>query len=64
MALGAGAQGGFDKTVRVWSMENPEREARLCLAEHQLNVADLCWAGDSSRILTGSFDQTVKEWDM
>ena len=36
----------------------------LCLSEHQLNVTDVEWSADSQRIISGSFDQTVKEWDL
>ena len=56
------ASGSFDKTVRIWGLEN--QQELHCCAEHQLNVTDVSWSGDSKRLVSGSFDQTAKEWDM
>jgi COMPASS component SWD3 len=33
------------------------------MQEHQLNVTDVAWSTDSLRLLSGGFDQAVKEWD-
>ncbi len=35
-----------------------------CLAEHQLNVSDLAWAGDSTELLSAGFDSVAKLWDV
>lgn len=29
-----------------------------------MNISDLCWTNDSSSVLSASYDQTVKTWDI
>jgi WD40 repeat protein len=35
-----------------------------CFSEHELNVTDVSWSNDSLELLSGSFDKTVKLWDI
>jgi COMPASS component SWD3 len=56
------ASGSFDKTVRVYDLTS--QQEILCFAEHQLNVSDLAWTSDSSELLSGAYDHTVKLWDI
>ncbi|KAL6074290.1 WD domain G-beta repeat [Balamuthia mandrillaris] len=55
------ASGSFDKTVRLWDLSTQKEVA--CLAEHELNVSDVCWSNDSTQLLSGSFDHSIKLWD-
>ena len=34
------------------------------MIKHTMNVTDICWSNDSSKLLSGSFDQTCKLWDI
>jgi len=34
------------------------------LVEHELNVADVCWSSKSDELLSGSYDKSVKLWDV
>eukprot|EP00736_Rhodelphis_marinus_P013453 Rmarinus@m.16460 len=57
------ASGGFDKTIRIWSIEKQKSETSV-LSEHTLNIGDLCWSHDSTQLLSGAFDHTLKLWDV
>ena len=34
------------------------------MIKHTMNVTDLCWSNDSIKLISGSFDQTCKLWDI
>lgn len=36
----------------------------MCLKAHTLNVSDLAWTTDSATLLSGSYDETCKTWDI
>lgn len=36
----------------------------MCLKGHTLNLSDLAWTPDSTRLLTGGYDETCKTWDL
>ena len=58
------ASGGFDKTIRVWDpFAVPNKELQI-MSRHSLNISDIDWSLDSTEILSGSYDQTAKIWDM
>eukprot|EP01027_Heterolobosea_sp_BB2_P018550 GEZU01026111.1.p1 GENE.GEZU01026111.1~~GEZU01026111.1.p1 ORF type:complete len:579 (-),score=149.98 GEZU01026111.1:8-1744(-) len=41
-----------------------ERKAQYCFRDHVLSVACVSWANNSESILSGSFDHTIKLWDI
>ncbi|KAL3906454.1 MAG: hypothetical protein SGPRY_010540, partial [Prymnesium sp.] len=57
------AAGGFDKCVRCGSLEAFENGEAAVLAEHRHSVSSLSWASDSTKLLSGSYDHTVRLWD-
>lgn len=52
-----------DRTVKIWNPDNGE--CIKTLTEHTREVYTLKWSPESPMILaTGSFDSTVKIWDV
>jgi WD40 repeat protein len=69
------ASGSFDKTIRLWTMmggttssSGPSSVARkrewACLEGHDMNVADVVWSNQGSNLVSGSFDKSVRVWDV
>jgi COMPASS component SWD3 len=56
------ASGSFDKTARIWDIQN-QHEATV-LSGHSHSVSELTWSKDSQELLTGGFDKTVRLWDV
>eukprot|EP00053_Salpingoeca_punica_P007584 m.69073 g.69073 ORF g.69073 m.69073 type:complete len:455 (+) comp14223_c2_seq4:126-1490(+) len=52
------ATASFDKTVKIWDVML--RKEVLTVRGHNLNVLDLSWSTDSSRVVSGSYDRTVR----
>lgn len=59
------ASGSFDKTVRVFGTSQSDKAPKELhtFKEHSLNVSEVAWNKDC-QLLSGSFDQTCKLWDI
>ena len=55
------ASGGFDRSVKLWSIDSGQEWATL--AEHEGWVAAVAFSHDGEILATGSHDQTIKLWD-
>jgi len=58
------ASASFDKTVRLVNAEELEQGEPLVLQEHRHSVSSIAWAHDSATLLSGSYDHTVRQWDV
>lgn len=61
--------GSSDRTTRIFDLEEPEDQAQIACLEGHSNLVrsvQVQWSGEDSskmeRILTGSYDETVKTW--
>lgn len=36
----------------------------MCLKGHALNVSDVAWTSESNMLVSGSYDETCKTWDV
>jgi WD40 repeat protein len=52
----------FDKTVRIWDVENGEQEGTTM--EHEGWVDGLAVTRDGKRILSGGEDKRIRVWDV
>ena len=52
--------GGHDKTVRIWDARTGE--LLLTLSGHDGWVTTVAFSKDGRRIVSGSFDGTIKVW--
>jgi hypothetical protein len=52
----------FDKTVRIWNVENGEQEGTTM--EHKGWVSGLAVTRDGKRILSGGYDKRISVWDV
>ena len=59
----AGGQPGKDGTVTIYRTTDPFQPLRT-LTGHTEVVYDFAWSPDSRRIVTGSLDKRVMEWDV
>src|SRR5205823_6577682 len=67
--------GSMDKTLKVWNLPEPKAvrpepvplppagQATRTLQGHNILVWSVAFSPDGKRIVSGSFDQTVKVWD-
>lgn len=59
------ASGALDCKVLLWDVTTKFTHQQLAsLAQHSQLVIDVSWAHDSSRLLSASYDHTVKLWDV
>ncbi len=63
------ATGGFDQTIKVWSLTSDaqnQREFTLkqTLISHTGSIHALAIAPHHRLLISGSYDQTVKQWDL
>lgn len=56
------ASGSFDKTARVW--DHMQHKELFSFTDHSLIVADLDWFPSSDRIVTGSYDKSIRVFQM
>ena len=54
--------GGYDKTVRIWSLKDRTQEA--ILQNHTASVSSVKITSNNKYIISGSFDKTVRIWDL
>ncbi|KAL9376105.1 hypothetical protein Peur_030225 [Populus x canadensis] len=57
------ASASLDATVKIWNLSSPAPVATLNGHSKGLNCLDFFMMGDKLRLITGSDDFTVKEWD-
>lgn len=59
--------GGFDQNIKLWSMQ-PDREKKLILTDtfkgHTGSIHALTIAPEQKIIVSGSYDRTIKQWDL
>uniref|UniRef100_A0A7S2ZY62 Coronin n=2 Tax=Rhodosorus marinus TaxID=101924 RepID=A0A7S2ZY62_9RHOD len=59
------ASGSFDKSVRVWKVENASDRPSVSIhSAHDASIIDLAWSSDSTLAYSGGYDKYVKEWDV
>ena len=58
------ASAAFDKTVKIWHMEESMKQQAQSLAEHTSLVSGVSWSAQSTSILSGGFDHRLKFWDI
>ncbi|GLE05148.1 hypothetical protein PINS_up014136 [Pythium insidiosum] len=59
------ASGGLDSKVLLWDVTTKFNQQQLAsLAQHQQLVIDVSWSNDSSKLVSASYDHTVKLWDV
>ncbi len=56
------AAAGEDKTVHLWSLQQPAAPARS-LTGHERNIWEVRYNPDGKRLASGSFDATMRIWD-
>jgi WD40 repeat protein len=54
--------GSFDKTIRVWNLENGE--CVQTLAGHSAAVSCVSLSSDGKTMYSGSFDNTIQVWNL
>lgn len=59
----------FDKSVRFWPIgrlhAHPSQDSDSSISDaHRAPIVAVEWATDSTRVITGSLDQSVAEWDV
>jgi len=57
------ASGSFDRSVRVWSVDQSPRCAVAVADAHAANVVDLCWTQDNRYLHSAGFDHCIRVWD-
>lgn len=50
-----------DTIVRLWQVDPPQCIGNL--KGHEMNVLSIQWANESERILSGGYDNTVRDFD-
>lgn len=59
--------GGFDQNIKLWSMQ-PDREKKLIITDtfkgHTGSIHALAIAPEQKIIVSGSYDRTIKQWDL
>eukprot|EP00290_Baffinella_frigidus_P054280 CAMPEP_0180344208 /NCGR_PEP_ID=MMETSP0989-20121125/2695_1 /TAXON_ID=697907 /ORGANISM="non described non described, Strain CCMP2293" /LENGTH=329 /DNA_ID=CAMNT_0022333213 /DNA_START=15 /DNA_END=1001 /DNA_ORIENTATION=- len=62
------ASGSFDKSVRIWSLDNLSGalSSASCevLQDHALNVSEVAWGAGDACLVSSSYDKTIKVWDV
>jgi len=59
------ASSSFDRTVKIWHMDDSAREGEAqSLEGHSMIVPEVSWSYDSKSLVSGSFDHQVKLWDV
>ncbi|MBN2215767.1 MAG: hypothetical protein JW719_00185, partial [Pirellulales bacterium] len=56
------ACGGSDNVIRVWNLR--EGCEAFSLEGHTGSITALVWNPDSHRLISGSFDTTVRVWNL
>jgi hypothetical protein len=55
------ASGGNDKVIHVWSKDG---ELLIEIEGHDSWVISLCWSKDGAHIFSGSYDHTIRKWQL
>lgn len=58
------ASSSFDRSVRLWNMDNKKQPERSKLLGHESCVSSVCWSPDSRQLASSSYDKTVALWDV
>ncbi|PSF37635.1 hypothetical protein C7H19_08760 [Aphanothece hegewaldii CCALA 016] len=58
------ASGSFDHTVKLWSLIDDHLTLDLLLTAHTGSVHALAFASITSFLLSGSYDQSLKQWNV
>jgi WD40 repeat protein len=58
------ASASGDCSIIIWSIENPEPKQLYILKDHEGSVYTLYLNLKRTRLLSGSADRTIKEWDL
>jgi len=53
--------GGYDKTIILWNLRTGAEERRLL--GHTSGISSLAFNPDSSRLASGSWDESIRVWD-
>ena len=54
------AAGGFDKTIRIWSLGEKEGTLENTLIAHEDAILKLAWSPDGTLLASASADRTIK----
>jgi len=62
------ATGGFDQTLKLWSIEKDSLDLVITpqksLTGHSGSIHEIAFAATKQILVTASYDQTVKQWDI
>lgn len=59
------ASGSLDCKIMLWDLTTKANQQQIAsLTQHQQLVIDVSWSDDSSKLVSASYDHTVKLWDV
>jgi WD40 repeat protein len=56
------AAGGSDNVIRIWDLASGKEQSQL--VGHTGSVTTLAWDTKSSTLISGSFDTTIRFWQL